>query len=187
MSDNLQIIKSVLLYILKNGSDKIRSNVYYIVKTAFFSQQKHLVKYLCPIFKDTIMALKFGPVPSNIYDILKISRGDSKTVKYHSNDEIALVSQSIAFEDETFLPKEDPDMDYLSPSSIECLDDAIKQVSDMSFDDILSATHGDEWQRAYNSSGNHIMDILEIVKEAGIHGDELNYLKENILYFNSVA
>ena len=32
-------LKAVLLYILENGGDKIRRNVYYIVKAAYFAQQ----------------------------------------------------------------------------------------------------------------------------------------------------
>ena len=37
-------LKAVILYILKNCSARVSRNVYYIVKTAFVAQQKHLAK-----------------------------------------------------------------------------------------------------------------------------------------------
>ena len=86
-------LKAVVLYILKNGKTRASHTVYYIVKTAFVAQQKHLAKYLCPLFEDNIMALQFGPVPSNIYDALKIARGDAKTMNFHTNDDLPSLLQ----------------------------------------------------------------------------------------------
>ena len=169
---DLMTLKAVLLYILENGGDKIRRNVYYIVKVAYFAQQKHLSKWLCPIFNDKIVALQFGPVPSSIYDALKMARGDQKTIIYHESDGLKEVAEAIS------LPKETGDMDGLSKSNIDCLKEAIAEVSAMSFEQILQASHGKEWQRAYDS--DRVMDYLEIAKEGGLEGQELDYLKESL-------
>lgn len=185
MNEELNTIKAALLYVLQNGSQKIRGNVYYIVKALFFAQQKHLAKYLCPIYNDQIVALKFGPVPSHIYDILKMARGDMKSNSYRLNDGLKEVSKAIGFEDEMFVPKEDADINYLSPSNIACLDEAIDEVSKLSFEDILNMTHGKEWQRAYSSEPNKMMDNIAIAQEGGASEDELNYLRENICFTES--
>ena len=175
---DLMTLKAVLLYILENGGDKIRRNVYYIVKVAYCAQQKHLSKWLCPIFNDKIVALQFGPVPSSIYDALKMARGDQKTIIYHESDGLKEVAEAISFDEEVFLPKETVDMDWLSKSNIDCLKEAIAEVSAMSFEQILQASHGKEWQRAYDS--DRVMDYLEIAKEGGLEGQELDYLKESL-------
>ena len=173
-------LKAVVLYILKNGKTRASHTVYYIVKTAFVAQQKHLAKYLCPLFEDNIMALQFGPVPSNIYDALKIARGDAKTMNFHTNDDLHLIYDAISFNDEVFTAVEGPDMTYLSPSAIECLDEAIKAVSSMTFDEIVNTTHGNEWTRAFKNQGDKNMSYLAIAKEGGIDELSIPYLKENL-------
>lgn len=173
-------LKAVVLYILKNCSSYVSRNVYYIVKAAFVAQQKHLAKYLCPLYEDKITALQFGPVPSSIYDALKIARGDANAMYFHRNDDLHLVYDSISFSDEVFSADEEPDMNYLSSSAIECINEALKEVSSMSFDEIVNATHGEEWTRAYNNPGSKQMNYLAIAKEGGADDSSLSYLKENL-------
>ena len=173
-------LKAVVLYILKNCSAHVSRNVYYIVKAAFVAQQKHLAKYLCPLYEDKITALQFGPVPSNIYDALKIARGDANAMYFHRNDDLHLVYDAISFSDEIFSATEEPDMNYLSVSAIECINEALKEVSSMTFDDIVNATHGEEWTRAYNNPGSKQMNYLAIAKEGGVDESSFSYLKENL-------
>lgn len=173
-------LKAVVLYILKNCSDYVRRNVYYIVKTAFVAQQKHLAKYLCPLYEDKIAALQFGPVPSNLYDALKIARGDANTMYFHNNDNLHLVYDSILFQDETFYSDEDPDMNYLSASAVECIDEALKVVSAMSFEEIINTTHSEEWARVFKDPNTRFMDYLAIAKEGGADETSLSYIKDNL-------
>lgn len=173
-------LKAVVLYILKNCSDHVRRNVYYIVKTAFVAQLKHFTKYLCPLYEDKIAALQFGPVPSNLYDVLKIARGDANTQYFHRDDNLHLVYESIFFKDETFFSDENPDMNYLSPSAIECINEALNEVSAMSFDEILDATHGEEWARVFNDPNIRFMNYLAIAQEAGADNASLSYIKDNL-------
>ena len=173
-------LKAIVLYILKNGKTRASHTVYYIVKTAFVAQQKHLAKYLCPLFYDKIAALQFGPVPSGLYDALKIARGDANTMYFHRNDDLHLVYDSISFSDEIFTADENPDMNYLSSSAIECINEALEVVSSMSFEDIDNATHGNQRNRAYNNPGSKNMSYLAIAKEGGADESSISYLKENL-------
>jgi hypothetical protein len=110
---------------------------------------------------------------------LKLARGDQKEWSFHTNDALSQVSESIGWDDERFSAKEQPDLDYLSMSDIEALDEAIATVSKMSFNEILSSTHGPEWTRAFNNeSGKRVMDVVRIAKEAGADEATLQYLKE---------
>ncbi len=177
--EEMLTLKAVLLYILKCSSEMDKS-VYFVAKVAFLAQQKHLSKYLCPLFEDKIVALRFGPVPSNLYDALKIARGDEKARLYHKDDNLHLVYNSISFCDESFSANEEPDMDFLSSAAIECIDEALSIVSKMSFNEIVAATHTNEWQRAFNDTKNKTMNILEIAKDGGADENSLFYLKENM-------
>ncbi|MFA5768547.1 MAG: Panacea domain-containing protein [Bacteroidales bacterium] len=177
--DDALTLKAVVLYILKNCSAHVSRNIYHIVKTAFLAHQKHLAKYLCPMYEDKFVALQFGPVPSNIYDALKIARGDANTMYFHRNDDLHLVYDSVSFKDEFYTAKEEPDINFLSTSAIECLNQALEEVSGMNFDQIMNATHGAEWTRVYNNPDLRFMNYLAIAQEGGADDSAISYLKEN--------
>lgn len=170
-------MKAVLLYIIKNSSDDKR-DVYCIVKAAYYAQQLHFAKWGLPIYKDKICALPFGPVPSVMYDILKLSRGEVHEQAYLRRIGVDGIAKAIGWEYESYYAKEDPDMDYLSASDVECLDEAISKVAKMSFSEIKDDTHGAEWNRAYFHTQNKVMDNLNIAREADASDEVVHYLQE---------
>ena len=179
--EDILTLKAVVLYIIQNSSPE-RRDVYSIVKTAFYAQQSQLAQSGVPLFKDEICALPFGPVPSDIYHILKIARGDQSEIAFHKTDGLIEIAEAIGFDSEVFFPKENPDMDYLSKSDVDAIDSAIKRVAEMSFDDIVKDTHSEEWNRVYNGGkgkkGRKVMDNLNIAKEGDASPEMLEYLKE---------
>ncbi|MBQ6276864.1 MAG: SocA family protein [Bacteroidales bacterium] len=154
-----------------------KCDVYRIVKAAFIAQKFHIVRYLRPLYMDKIVALPYGPVPSALYDVLKYARGDSRFMD--SDSELKAAAVGINFEDEVFSAIEKPDMDYLSVSQVECLDDAIEKVANMSFNEIRDTTHQAEWQRA-SQTPQREMDLLAIAKEEGADDASIEYLKESL-------
>lgn len=177
-TDDILKIKAVLLYIIQNSK---RHDVYSIVKTAYYAQQFHFAQWALPIFKDKIAALKFGPVPSTIYDILKISRGDASVQRFHKANNLHIASKAIGFEDESFFAKEMPDMDFLSVSEIECINAATSKVASLGFEEIANDTHGEEWARVWNDSSLHYMDDLKIAQEGGADDATICYLKDALI------
>ena len=170
--EDILTIKAVMLYIIKNSSPE-RRDVYSIVKTAYYAQQFHFAKWASPIFKDRIAALPFGPVPSMIYNVLRLARGEERERIFLQKYGLDAVADVISFENESFSNMEDPDLDYLSETDIECLDEAISKVASMDFGKIVKDTHGKEWQRAFKSK-NKTMDDLSIAREGGASEDILN-------------
>jgi uncharacterized phage-associated protein len=65
-------IESVL-YIIENGA---QPTFHHISKVMYFADKEHLEKYGRFICGDSYVAMKHGPVPSGIYDLLKSVRGD---------------------------------------------------------------------------------------------------------------
>lgn len=172
-------IKAVLLYIINNsGSD--RRDVYSIVKTAYYAQQLHFVKWALPIYEDRIAALQFGPVPSDIYNILRLARGEEKERCFLQKNGLDIVAEAIDFDNENFIAKEEADIRYLSRSAIGCLDEAIAKVARMNFGDIVKETHGAEWNRAYHDSTSKVMNDLNIAREGGADDSIVEYLRENL-------
>ena len=161
--DDILVIKAVLLYILTHSNDGQR-DIYSLVKTAYYAQQNHLAQYGTPLFKDCICALPFGPVPSNIYNVLKMASGDSNELNYHRSDDMHLASDAINFKSGRYSAKEDPNMDFLSKSDI---------------NQIKEDTHGMEWNRAFNSKSSlKEMNLLNIAKEGDASSDALRYLED---------
>ena len=176
--DDILVIKAVLLYILTHSNDGQR-DIYSLVKTAYYAQQNHLAQYGPPLFKDCICALPFGPVPSNIYNVLKMASGDSNELNYHRSDDMHLASDAINFKSGRYSAKEDPNMDFLSKSDIESLNYGIEKVAKMSFNQIKEDTHGMEWNRAFNSKSSlKEMNLLNIAKEGDASSDALRYLED---------
>lgn len=176
--DDILVIKAVLLYILTHSNDGQR-DIYSLVKTAYYAQQNHLAQYGTPLFKDCNCALPFGPVPSNIYNVLKMASGDSNELNYHRSDDMHLASDAINFKSGRYSAKEDPNMDFLSKSDIESLNYGIEKVAKMSFNQIKEDTHGMEWNRAFNSKSSlKEMNLLNIAKEGDASSDALRYLED---------
>ncbi len=173
----INTLHNILLYIISRLSGTQKCDVYRIVKAAFFAQKFHIVRYFRPLYMDKIVALPYGPVPSALYDVLKYARGDSRFMD--SDSELKAAAVGIKFEDEVFSAIEKPDMDYLSVSQVECLDDAIEKVANMSFNEIRDTTHQAEWQRA-SQTPQREMDLLAIAKEEGADDASIEYLKESL-------
>ena len=70
VKDNLeqQKLKSVLLFILKQTKT---TGFHELFKILYFAEKKHIAKYGSPILGDRFVAMKYGPVPSFIFDFLK--------------------------------------------------------------------------------------------------------------------
>lgn len=177
--EDVRTLKAVLLYIIKNSGED-RRDVYSIVKTAYYAQQLHFVKWALPIYKDRISALPFGPVPSALYNVLRLSRGEEKERRFLRKEGLDIIADSIGFENESFFAKEEPDLACLSASDIESLDEAIEKVASMDFGKIVRDTHGTEWQRAYYHTQSKVMDNLNIAREGGANEAIIEYLKESL-------
>ncbi len=66
-----RILESVIFLI--SEADRLRkfASQYDIVKSVFLADRRHLNEYGRPITFDHYVAMKNGPVPSSVYDILK--------------------------------------------------------------------------------------------------------------------
>jgi uncharacterized phage-associated protein len=121
-----------------------RVTAFYASKVMFFAEKKHLNSYGRPIVADTFIAMPNGPVPSTIYEFIKgklDQAGDPEAITA-----AVRVSRENYPQVEALRPA---NLDVLSPSDIECLDEAISFCRTRSFMALSSLTHQDKsWLEA---------------------------------------
>lgn len=164
---NIQSFIQPVLYILNKAAKPL--DTHKISKILYFADREHLAKYGTTITDDNYIAMKYGPVPSNIYDIIKVVLGTGEIIpeeiikqyfEKHSEKEISAISD---FEEDEF-----------SKSEIECLNNSIKKYLHKSFAFLTTESHDLAWNDA-----QYTMDILKIAKAGGADRNMLNYIKEH--------
>ena len=97
----------------------------------YFADRNHIAEWGCPITGDIYIAMDAGPVPSRIYDMFKIVRGDA-----YSQDTEGL-GEFFGVEGWMYIvPKREVDKNKLSPSDIASLQSALDTYGNMTYDEI---------------------------------------------------
>ncbi len=119
-----------VLYIIQNG---IQPTFHHISKVIYFADKIHLEKYGRFICGDRYIAMKHGPVPSGIYDLLKIARGDTFIFSLPS-ELITKTKSAFDVQGRYGVNKlRDAQAEYFSDSDVECLKMAIQKYGNLSF------------------------------------------------------
>jgi len=133
---------------------------FFAAKVLFFAEKKHLNRYARPIVGDTFIAMPNGPVPSTLYDFIK-GRLDQ------AGDPDAIVA-ALRIDRNPYLrvtAQREPDLDVLSPSDLECLDEAIAFCREHSFVALSALTHQERaWMEA---PANGPMDYEQMIDGEG--------------------
>jgi uncharacterized phage-associated protein len=158
---------NTVLYIAKHVN---RSDFHKIFKILYFSDRTYLADYGMPITGDRYIAMDIGPVPSKIYDIFKIVRGDSSMTDKENFGDLFSVEGWMYIK-----AKKDPDLKKLSPNEKEVIDSCIKQYGNLSYDEIKEKSHDIAWR---STPRDFEIDIYQIAREAGVDDDEFNYIDE---------
>jgi len=151
----------VLLYV----SSKVEY-MYHTGKIIYFANRYHLEKYGRFVIDDRVIAMKNGPVLSNVYDMIKSARGDNCS---YPEVEKHLTYSSGGSSLHKLLPKREANLDYLSESDIECLNEAINKIKGMSFRDLERFSHDSLY---YTADQNNEISIDEIINHS-INPDNL--------------
>jgi len=167
---NLEKSLQVVLYVANNLQ---RKDFHKIFKIIYFADREHLSKYGRPITGDTYIAMKDGPVPSKIDDIFKAVRGDS-FFAFDAKEYAKLFSvQGWYF----ILPNTEANLDYLSQSDVEELNDALNKYGLMSWDEVREKSHDFAWRA---TPSNRQISIDNIMRENGEDENYIEYITEHI-------
>lgn len=130
---------------------------FYIAKIFYFADQQHLNDYGRFLCDDQYVAMKNGPVPSNIYDILKGVAGEARATDH--------AKASLSVEGRTVTGLRAPMLDQLSPSEIECLDAAIATYGACKFGELSEKSHDSAWQSADENDFISVEDLLNLTQK----------------------
>lgn len=131
--------RAAILWILQKTHS---ADLHLVLKTCYFGDKDHLNKFDRPIFGATYRAMKFGPVPIEIYEMLK---GESIWLPEINSDRYPWVLEGYFVR---LLDNSVPDFDVLSESDMNCLGESLAKSSEMTFNERTAATHGPDWQAA---------------------------------------
>jgi len=165
-----EVAIQAILYILQQMGGKC--DMHKCNKILYFADNRHLSKWGHSITGDSYIAMEYGAVPSRIYDLMKAVRGDSyfsesateiREGKFHfvNNKDMEMISA--------------PDMDWLSDSEKEALDESIAYFRDMSFDQVSSASHGYAWAE---TARNNEISLRDRLTEMGDNDDFINFVEK---------
>lgn len=112
------------------------------LKACYFADKSHLNEHFQPIFGARYRAMKFGPVPLEIYEIMK---GESIWLW-----EVGLERTPWELRGYKLCPSEnhEPDMSIFSESELSHLEAGFERSTRMTFTARTAATHGKDWQAA---------------------------------------
>ena len=130
----------VILFIAQNLCKA--ATFHSISKMLYLSDKLHLQEYGRLICGDRYIAMEYGPVPSAVYDMMKVAnKRASIDVDW---DEI--IQDAIDVEHgRNIIPKRDCNMDMLSESELECIKQTISEFGMKSFGQLVDITHDTAW------------------------------------------
>jgi uncharacterized phage-associated protein len=162
---NEQKCLASLLHILKvlNRS----SQKHELFKILYFADKLHLSKFGRPIVGDNYFAMKYGPVPSLLYDLIK-----HKT---------PIILENLAINSEMIDALKEPDYDELSESDLECLNQAIDDNKDLNFEELTQKSHDNAYKMIYVEGTSKKMSYLDILTyNENVDNSLLEYVKESM-------
>lgn len=168
---NVQFDKTKALNALLYVANRVqRKDFHKIFKIIYFADRQHLNDWGRPITGDTYIAMEAGPVPSRMYDMLKIVRGDS-----YLPDTEGLGNY---FKVENWMyvaPFQDADLNKLSRNEQEALDDSIAKYASLSYDEIKEKSHDVAWR---STARDFSIKWEDIARESGLSSEELECVNE---------
>lgn len=173
---DVEKLKAVTLYILKKCS---ATDYIHLFKILYFAEKEHYAEYGKHITKDTFIAMEHGPVPSFLYNALKLVTNQEQA---NADNPLWIIANAVTPGSAElyyyFAAAEEPDMDELSKAEIASLDKSIAAHKDMSPWDLSEKSHDEAWHEAWDAAQNSAMNSYKIAKAGGASDGFVEYLKE---------
>ncbi len=141
-----------------------------ISRMLYLSDQLHLKEYGRLICGDRYVAMEYGPVPSAIYDMMKVAaKRKSIDVDW---DEIIQEAMGVARGNNVFAKRE-CNMDLLSESEVECIQETISKFGKKTFGELVDITHDSAWGSVEENETIPIDAIVALLPNAAEVADYL--------------
>ena len=172
--DSKKLTELVLFILGKTGG----VDFYHAFKILYFAEMKHLAKWGSGIVPDEFCALKYGPVPTQLYDAVK----ELNHPRMILSEELSEVIQ-FAGEDapNVLLPKREANLKYLSKSEIEALEQSIEENESLTFGQLMRKSHDEAWEEANRrSNGTNVISPVSMARVLNADDAMLEYIEEQM-------
>lgn len=142
------------------------------LKSCYFSDKTHLNDRRRPIFGATYRAMRFGPVPLEIYEMMK---GEALWKAELGKDQFPWELSGYRLR---CVVNSEPDMDVLSETDMEHLVRGLETSISMDFTERTDATHGPDWQKANLG----LMSYEDMIDDGPNKAEIISHLNANSKY-----
>lgn len=170
-----QKLTELVLYILgKTGG----VDFYHAFKILYFAEMKHLAKWGSGIVPDEFCALKYGPVPTRLYDAVKELNHPQMALAENLAEVVQLAGEDAP---NILLPKRQANLNFLSKSEIEALDKSIAENESLTFGQLIRKSHDAAWDEANRRiNGTNVISPISMAKVLNADEAILEYIEEQI-------
>lgn len=153
-------------------ADAREVDLHTVLKSFYFGDKSHLNAFQQPIFGATYKAMKYGPVPLEVYEMVK-----SENLWLSELGLSAMPWRLQGFKLER-TQNSDPSLDMLGDSEREHFLKAYEKSRYMNFTERTAATHGPDWQAANLGTmryedmidpGPDRLDVISFMQETARH------------------
>jgi hypothetical protein len=146
-----------------------RIDLHAMLKACYFADKSHLNKFGRPIFGATYRAMKFGPVPLEIYEMAK---GESIWLAELGDE--AFPWEMAGGYHIRLIGNEPVKVRVLSKSDVSEINSGFEKSTSMTFNERTAATHGPDWQAADLG----IMRYEDMIDESPAKAEIVAYLRQ---------
>lgn len=172
--DRKKLTELVLYILCKTGG----VDFYHAFKILYFAEMKHLAKWGSGIVPDEFCALKYGPVPTNLYDAVK-ELGHPRMKLSKELAEVVVFAGEDA--PNVLLPKRGANINFISKSEIDALDKSIEENESLTFGQLKRKSHDTAWEEANRRIyGTNIISPISMAKVMNADDAMLEYIKEQM-------
>lgn len=136
-------------------------DIYHVGKILYYADRAHLERYGRLITGDEYRAMKDGPVAENTYDIIKIAQGKGRFIP--NGIEVEDIKSALRVyekaQDYRVEPLRSVDDEVFSDSDLQCIDEAIESIGNLSFGQIREMSHDEVWSSA-NENGEITLEVI---------------------------
>lgn len=144
-----------------------RSDYHKLFKILYFADGAHLSRWGRTVTEDRYVAMPYGPVPSGLYDVFKEKeRTGSTDTRY-----------GFTVSGKAVYPLRNADMDVLSESDVQALDESIEAYGAKSFDELTHLSHGSAWA---NTARGGLISFRDMMIERGESEEYAAYADEQM-------
>ena len=172
--DSRKLTELVLYILEKTGG----VDFYHAFKILYFAEMKHLAKWGSGIVPDDFCALKYGPVPTRLYDAVKELSHPNMGLSADLADAVQFAGEDAP---NVLLPKREANLRFLSKSELDALDKSIEENEALTFGQLMRKSHDKAWDEANRRvDGTNIISPISMAKVIGADAAMLDYIEEQM-------